>query len=80
MARSKRTQWDNKTNEAYPLFAFRTYGKVHKQKLSDEIEKVTELVNTAIGTTGKQRRKQDIIIEALERGLELIRQDAKRKK
>lgn len=79
MARSKRTPWDNKTNKAYPLFAFRTYGKAHKEKLSDEIEAVTKLANKASGGLGPKRKKRDIIIEALEKGLKLIREANRQK-
>ena len=56
----------------YPQFTFRVDSET-KDKLSKDIEEVTQLLNSKRGPDEYMYRKNDIIIEALTSGLSLIK-------
>lgn len=61
-----------KTPEDYEIFSFRTT-KEQKDQLNKAIESVTDLYNRKKADDERMYRKNDIIMEALERGLELMK-------
>lgn len=63
MPREKKTQPSD-----YPIFAFRVSNE-EKDVLSVEIENVVKLLNKRVSEDEKVWRKNDVIVEALKRGL-----------
>ena len=63
----------------YPQFAFRLSAEV-KEKLSQMVKEVTDLYNENLPPGEYIFRKNDIIIDALERGLTDMKKDLPRKK
>lgn len=60
-----------KTPSDYPMFAFRT-SEADKKRLSLLIEKAVKLANKNLDDDDRSVRKNDIITEALELGLNQI--------
>ncbi|MGZ3781531.1 MAG: hypothetical protein ACXVCY_12840 [Pseudobdellovibrionaceae bacterium] len=63
MAREKKTRPSD-----YPIFAFRVSDE-EKDNLNSEIEYVADLLNKRLSEDEKVWRKNDVIVEALKRGL-----------
>lgn len=66
-----------KTPEDYEIFSFRTT-KDEKKALNAAIEEVVELYNDKLGDDDRKRRKNDVIMEAIERGLAIMRRNKSR--
>lgn len=61
-----------KTPEDYEIFSFRTT-KEDKEALNAAIEEVVELYNRRLDEGHRKIRKNDVIMEALEKGLALMK-------
>lgn len=66
-----------KTPEDYEIFSFRTT-KEEKDALNAAIEEVVELYNNKLGDEDRKRRKNDVVMEAIERGLAIMRRNKNR--
>ncbi len=53
----------------YPMFAFRTYSEGHKTRLDDLVKKLMRLRSKG---TDRPAKKNEVIAEALECGLEAM--------
>ncbi len=62
----------------YPQFAFRVTAET-KDRLSEMIDEVTELFNKNVAPGEYLYRKNDIIVEALEKGLKAMKATASKK-
>jgi hypothetical protein len=60
----------------YPMFAFRTHNKAHKERLDALVDKLVDLYSKA---SDRPIKKNEVIAEALEHGLESKITDKKRK-
>jgi Holliday junction resolvasome RuvABC endonuclease subunit len=74
---SQRTK-DREVNGSYPQFVFRTHSKANKAQLTKLVKEVLALLNKS--TTGKKKKKNEVIIDALTIGLEHLKQRATTKK
>ena len=61
-----------KRKSIYKQFAFRVDAK-KKKELMKEIDSVKDYLNSKLGREYQRLRKNDVIIDALERGLKLLR-------
>ena len=66
-----------KTPEDYEIFSFRTT-KERKDALQTAIEEVVELYNDKLGDGERKIRKNDVIMESIERGLAIMRRNKTR--
>jgi len=70
MKREKKTQPSD-----YPIFAFRVSDE-EKADLNAEIEHVANLLNKRLADDEKVWRKNDVIVEAIKRGLAQLKKNA----
>ena len=63
----------------YPQFAFRLTAET-KERLAASVDEVTELYNKSVPPGEYLYRKNDIIIEALENGLKIMKASITKKK
>jgi hypothetical protein len=66
-----------KTPADYPLISFRVSTEEEKQRLNDAIEEVQALYNEDRKENEKIINKNDIIVEALDKGLAILKKAKK---
>ncbi|MEI8347400.1 MAG: hypothetical protein WCG27_08030 [Pseudomonadota bacterium] len=68
----------SRTSSDYPQFSFRITAEL-KERLSKLVDEVTDLYNKNVPAGEYLYRKNEIITEALEKGLKLLKTSAGRK-
>jgi hypothetical protein len=61
----------------YPIFAFRI-SEEEKGRLNDEIERVVDHLNKSLSEDDRIWRKNEVIVEALKRGLAILKKERHR--
>ena len=70
---------DLKSPNDYPLFGYRVLPNI-KESMTDLLDSVLKLCNSKLSENEKPLKKNDIFIQALERGLNEIEKEQKKRR